>query len=59
MIGAYDAVTDRVLVLDVDQEWYVPYWSPVSALLAAFVKPAPKNQGMLAGQTGGIVLVSR
>ena len=58
VIGAYDAATDRVLVLDVDQEWYVPYWSPVSALLAAFVKPAPKNQGMLAGQTGGIVLVS-
>lgn len=59
VIGAYDAETDRVLVLDVDQEWYIPYWSPVSVLVKAFVKPAPKNQGVLAGQTGGILLVDR
>lgn len=59
VIGRYDAATDRVLVLDVDQEWYIPYWSPVSALVDSFVKPAPKNQGVLAGQTGGIVLVSK
>lgn len=59
VIGAYDAATDRVLVLDVDQEWYIPYWSPVSALLKAFVKPAPRNQGVLAGQTGGILLIDR
>lgn len=59
VIGAYDAATDRVLVLDVDQEWYIPYWSPVSALLKAFVKPAPRNQGVLQGQTGGILLIDR
>lgn len=59
VIGAYDAATDRVLVLDVDQEWYIPYWSPVQALAQAFIKPAPKDQGVLAGQTGGILLVSR
>jgi hypothetical protein len=25
-VGAYDAATKRVLVLDVDREWYEPYW---------------------------------
>lgn len=59
VVGAYDAAADRVLVLDVDQEWYIPYWSPVSALVDAFVKPAPKNQGVLAGQTGGLLLVTK
>jgi len=59
VIGAYDAATDRVLVLDVDQDWYIPYWSPVEALARSFVKPAPEDQGVLAGQTGGILLVTR
>jgi hypothetical protein len=59
VIGAYDADSDRVLVLDVDQDWYVPYWSPVEALARSMVKPAPRNQGVLAGQTGGIILVTR
>ncbi len=27
-IGAYDQSTHRALVMDVDREWYVPYWSP-------------------------------
>lgn len=59
VIGAYDAATDRVLVLDVDQDWYIPYWSPVSALVDSFVKPAPKSMGSLAGQTGGIVTITK
>ncbi len=59
VIGAYDAASDRVLVLDVDQDWYVPYWSPIGALARALVKPAPRSQGALAGQTGGIIMVSR
>lgn len=59
VIGAYDAATDRVLVLDVDQDWYIPYWSPVSALVDSFVKPAPKSMGVLAGQTGGIVSITK
>jgi len=25
-IGAYDAATDQVLILDPDREWYEPYW---------------------------------
>lgn len=59
VIGAYDAATDRVLVLDVDQNWYIPYWSPVSALVDSFVKPAPQSMGVLAGQTGGIVSITK
>lgn len=59
VIGAYDAARDRVLILDVDQDWYIPYWSPVTALVDSFVKPAPRNMGVLAGETGGIVLVSK
>jgi len=30
VVGAYDSRTARVLVLDVDREWYGPYWSPES-----------------------------
>ena len=48
-----------MLVLDVDQDWYIPYWSPVSALVDSFVKPAPKSMGVLAGQTGGIVSITK
>lgn len=59
VVGGYDPAADRVLILDVDQEWYIPYWSPVSALVDSFVKPAPKNQGVLAGQTGGLLLVTK
>jgi hypothetical protein len=54
-IGAYDDRTDRVLIMDVDREWYVPYWSPVSKLLDAMLRPAPAEQGPLAGETGGLV----
>ena len=54
-IGAYDAATDRVLVMDVDREWYVPYWTPVPRLLDAMLRPAPAEHGPLAGETGGLV----
>ncbi len=54
-IGAYDQSTHRALVMDVDREWYVPYWSPDAKLLDAMLKPAPADQGPLAGQTGGLV----
>jgi hypothetical protein len=59
LIGAYDAEKDRVLILEVDQDWYVPYWTPVPVLLEAMLKPAPADQGVLAGQTGGLVRLSR
>ncbi|MFA6561648.1 MAG: phytochelatin synthase family protein [Verrucomicrobiia bacterium] len=34
-IGAYDGATHRVLILDVDREWYSPYWVSDGDLLAA------------------------
>lgn len=34
-IGAYDGATRRVLILDVDREWYSPYWVSDRDLLAA------------------------
>ncbi|WP_189413532.1 phytochelatin synthase family protein [Neogemmobacter tilapiae] len=55
LIGAYDAEQDRVLVLEVDQEWYVPYWTPVPVLLAAMLKPTSAEHGVLQGETGGLV----
>jgi hypothetical protein len=58
-IGAYDAAADRVLLLDVDRAWYVPYWSPVPKLLEAMLKPAGREHGPLAGETGGLVHISR
>lgn len=59
LIGAYDAATDRVLVLEVDQQWYTPYWTPTDVLLAAMLRPAPEDQGPLAGQTGGYVYLHK
>ncbi|WP_448207438.1 phytochelatin synthase family protein [Azospirillum sp. sgz302134] len=38
-LGAYDATTRRVLIMDVDRAWYVPYWSSDEKLLEAMAKP--------------------
>ena len=59
VIGAYDASTDRVLILDVDQEWYVPYWSPVEALARALVKPRSEEPGGAGRPDGRLIRVSR
>jgi hypothetical protein len=56
-IGAYDADSERVLIMDVDRRYYVPYWSPVTKFLQSMTKPAPRSFGPLAGETGGIVWV--
>jgi hypothetical protein len=56
-IGAYDQGARQVLVMDVDREWYVPYWAPDEKLLAALLKPAPAEHGPLAGETGGLVWI--
>jgi Phytochelatin synthase len=56
-IGAYDAANDRVLVMDVDRTWYVPYWTSTKTLLAALVKPISAEHGVLAGGTGGYIVV--
>jgi hypothetical protein len=56
-IGAYDRGSGQVLIMDVDREWYVPYWSPDERLLDAMLKPAPEEHGPLAGETGGLVWI--
>jgi hypothetical protein len=58
-VGAYDAALDRVLVLDVDRLWYVPYWTPVPRLLEALRRPTGAEHGPLAGETGGLVRITR
>lgn len=54
-IGAYDYRTQQVLMMDVDREFYPPYWSPVKKLLEALLRPAPADQGILAGEIGGLL----
>jgi Phytochelatin synthase len=56
-IGAYDQDARQVLVMDVDREWYVPYWSPDEKLLDAILRPAPSEHGPLAGETGGLIWI--
>jgi hypothetical protein len=58
-IGAYDAERARVLIMDVDRQWYVPYWSAVEKLFDAMLRPAPPRFVALAGETGGLVRVVR
>jgi hypothetical protein len=58
-IGAYDAANDRVLVMDVDRNWYVPYWTSTETLLAALIKPISDERGVLAGGTGGYLLAEK
>jgi hypothetical protein len=58
-IGAYDAKSDRVLIMDVDRNWYVPYWTSTKTLLASLVKPIAEEHVGLAGGTGGYLLVSK
>lgn len=58
-IAAYDADRAKVLIMDVDRQWYIPYWSSDAALLDAMLRPAPSGRGRLAGETGGLVRVTR
>ncbi len=37
-IGAYDEASKRVLVMDVDREWYEPYWVSDERLLLSMSK---------------------
>nr|WP_298682877.1 phytochelatin synthase family protein [uncultured Dongia sp.] len=46
-LAAFDAATDRVLVLDVYKADYEPAWAPVDHLLQAMVRPC--NDGKLRG----------
>ena len=56
-IAAYDQGTGQVLIMDVDREWYVPYWTEDTTLLRAMLRPAPAEHGPLAGETGGLVWI--
>src|SRR5271170_1196520 len=56
-IATYDADLRHVLIMDVDRQWYIPYWSSDERLLAAMLRPAPASMGVLAGQTGGLLRV--
>jgi hypothetical protein len=57
-IASYDAELRRVLIMDVDRQWYIPYWSSDDKLLAAMIRQAPSDMGALAGQTGGLIRVT-
>ena len=49
-IAAYDQQNKRVLVMDVDREWYVPYWVSDELLLEAMLRPGshdPERGGLL------------
>jgi len=48
-IASYDADQRRALVMDVDRQWYVPYWSTEEKLLEAMLRPAPVNMGTFGG----------
>jgi Phytochelatin synthase len=56
-IAAYDQEARQVLIMDVDREWYVPYWTGDTKLLEAILRPAPAEHGRLAGETGGLVWI--
>ena len=42
-IAAYDQETRQVLIMDVDREWYVPYWTTDTKLLEAMLRRAPPS----------------
>jgi len=46
-------------LIALDRQWYMPYWSSDEALLDAMLRPAPFARGRLAGETGGLVRVTR
>lgn len=58
LIGAFDAAQDRVLILEVDQDWYIPYWTSTQVLLQAMLKPTSSEHGVLEGETGGLVFLA-
>ena len=56
-IGAYDEAARRVLIMDVDRKFYIPYWTDDETLLAALLRASPARRGRLAGESGGILWV--
>jgi hypothetical protein len=58
-VAAYDADRRRALIMDVDRQWYLPYWTSDEKLLESLLRPAPPSRGALAGETGGLIRVMR
>ena len=58
-IAAFDADRGDVLIMDVDRPRHIPYWSSEEALFGAMLRAAPFERGRLAGETGGLVRVTR
>jgi hypothetical protein len=56
-VGAYDAINDLVLILDVDRNYYVPYWVPATTLLVAMFKQFPS--GPQQGKSGGYYVIAK
>jgi len=52
-VGAYDAASGRVLLLDVDREYYGPYWVSVERLLTALSARTPSHGH------GGLLIIRR
>jgi hypothetical protein len=53
-IAAYDQQNKRVLVMDVDREWYVPYWVSDELLLEAMLRPSPQDP-----ERGGVLRIRK
>ncbi len=53
-LAAYDRDSGRVLVMDVDRKWYVPYWVSDEKLLEALVHRSAEDP-----ERGGLVRVKR
>src|SRR5215217_818250 len=56
-VGAYDEARGRVLIMDVDRRYYVPYWTSITNLLNGMIKPTPSRHGHLSGKSGGLIWV--
>jgi hypothetical protein len=56
-VGAYDATNDLVLILDVDRNYYVPYWVQATTLLVAMFNQFPG--GPQKGKSGGYFVVTK
>jgi hypothetical protein len=54
-VGAFDAKNNRVLIMDVDRKWYIPYWLPFD--LFADSLTIQEDKGNPDFQTGGCILV--
>jgi hypothetical protein len=52
-VGAYDADTRRVLILDPDRDWYEPYWVPDEVALAGMA-----TRDSVTGEPRGYLQVS-